>query len=107
MSTIEAHELAEHAAEIVRQMKNGETIRVLEGGSAIATITPATPTGTEHEHRPYSQEEAEAFIIEIAPHQVRTVWASLTLPGICFSCMLYSDVKQSKLSIGDVKLERI
>lgn len=65
MRTIEAHELAEHAAEIVRQVKNGETIRVLEGGSAITTITPATPTGTEHEHRPYSQDEAEAFIKEM------------------------------------------
>lgn len=47
MRTIEAGELAEHAAEVVRQVKNGETIRVLEGGSAIATITPAAPANPE------------------------------------------------------------
>ncbi len=66
MRTIEARELAEHAAEVVRQVKSGETIRVLEEGIPIAVITPAAPT--KPEHRPYSQEEAEAFIAEM--HQL-------------------------------------
>lgn len=54
MITIEADELAERAAEIVRHVKKGETVQLVDGDIAIATITPL--------QRVRSQEDAQAFI---------------------------------------------
>lgn len=45
--------------EVVRQVKSGETVQLVEGGKAVATITPV------QSQPPYSQEEAKAFLAEI------------------------------------------
>jgi antitoxin (DNA-binding transcriptional repressor) of toxin-antitoxin stability system len=57
MVTIDVRELEEHPAEVMRQVKGGETVQLVEGGKAVATITPA--------QRPYSEEEAKAFLAEL------------------------------------------
>ncbi len=57
MVTIDVKDLEEHPAEVVRQVKNGETVRLVEGGRDVATITPV--------QRPYSEEEGKAFLAEL------------------------------------------
>ncbi len=59
MVTIDVRELEEHAAEVVRQVKSGETVQLVEDGRKVATITPVQP------QRPYSEEEGRAFLAEL------------------------------------------
>lgn len=57
MVTIDVRELEEHPAEVVRQVKSGETVQLVEGGKPVATITPV--------QQPYSEEQAKAFLTEL------------------------------------------
>lgn len=65
MTTIDMRDLEKQLAEVMQQVKNGETVRVLEGGSTIAMITPATPINLNPEQRPYTMEEGEAFLAKL------------------------------------------
>ena len=59
MVIVDVRELEARPAEIVRQVKSGETVQLVEGGRAVATITPV------QSQPPYSQEEATAFLAEL------------------------------------------
>ena len=54
MVTIDVREFEEHPAEVVRQVKSGETVQLVEDGRTVATITPV--------QHPYSEEQAKAFL---------------------------------------------
>lgn len=51
MTQIETKELESHPAEVVRRVKDGETVQIMGAGRAIAMITPIV--------RAYSEEEGE------------------------------------------------
>ena len=57
MVTIDVRELEEHPAEVVGQVKSGETVQLVEDGRTVATITPV--------QHPYSEEQAKAFLAEL------------------------------------------
>lgn len=57
MTTIDVRDLDNRLAEIVQQVKNGETIQLVEAGRAIAQITPI--------QRAYSEEEGRAFLAKL------------------------------------------
>lgn len=54
MIIVDTRELEERPAEVLRHIKGGETVQLVEDGIAIARITPI--------QRAYSPEEAQAFI---------------------------------------------
>ena len=57
MVTIDVKDLEEHPAEVMRQVKSGETVQLVEGGRTVATITPV--------QYPFSEEQAKAFLAEL------------------------------------------
>lgn len=57
MRTIEASELAEHADDMLRRVKQGETIEVVEEGRPIARLTPAQDL--------HSLRDTDEFIAEV------------------------------------------
>jgi antitoxin (DNA-binding transcriptional repressor) of toxin-antitoxin stability system len=60
MLTIDVKDLEAHPTEVVRQVKGGETVQLVEDGRAVATITPVTPV-----QRPRSEEQVKAFLAEL------------------------------------------
>lgn len=57
MTTIEASELAEHVGEVLRRVKQGETVEVMEDGRAVARFTPALDM--------HSQQETAEFLADV------------------------------------------
>jgi antitoxin (DNA-binding transcriptional repressor) of toxin-antitoxin stability system len=66
MVTIDVGDFEKHPAEVVRQVRSGQTVQLVEGGRAVGTITPVTPvTAVTPIQRPYSEEQAKAFLDEL------------------------------------------
>ena len=55
--TIDVRELEAHPAEVVRQVKSGETVQLVEDGKTVATITPV--------QHPYFEQQAKAFLADL------------------------------------------
>jgi len=62
MVTIQIQELEEDPAEVMRHVRRGEIVELMEGEIKVARITPTqiTPMG-----RSYSEEEGRAFLAKL------------------------------------------